>query len=68
VAELPEITEVQRLTLKPGDLLVVRTDETLDAQTADRLRERLYAWLGVPGVRILVLDRGASLEVVEGLD
>jgi len=64
--DLPEITEVQRLTLKPGDRLVVRTDEKLSDQTADRLRERLHAWLGLPDdVRVLILDRGVSIEVVE---
>jgi hypothetical protein len=63
-----EITEVQRLTLKPGDRLVVRTDERLDAATGARLREVLRARLGIPDdVPFAILDRGMSLEVVEGL-
>lgn len=65
--QLPEITEVQRLTLKPGDRLIVRTDEKLSDQVAAALRERLHAWLGLPDdVRVLILDRGVSIEVVEG--
>jgi len=64
---LPEITEVQRLTVKPGDVLIVRTAETLSPETAAALRKHLHAWLGLPdSVRLLVLDRGVSLEVVEG--
>ncbi len=35
---LPEITEIQRVTLKPGDRLIVRTDVRLDMATADRIK------------------------------
>lgn len=64
-----EITDVQRLTLKPGDRLVVRTGEKLSPEVAATLREHLHGWLGLPDdVRIVVLDSGVSLEVVEGLD
>jgi len=68
MADLPEITEVQRLTVKPGDVLVVRTAETLSHEKAAALREHLHAWLGLPGgARLMILDGGVSLEVVEGL-
>ena len=59
-----QITGIQRLVLKPGDRLVVRTPDRLTAEGAVMLRERLLGW--VPGgVEILILDAGASLEVVE---
>jgi hypothetical protein len=62
-----DITEVRRLTLKPGDVLVVRTDEKLSPETLAALRKYLHSWLDLPDdVRVLILDGGASLEVVEG--
>jgi hypothetical protein len=65
VSELPEITEVQRITLKPGDRLAVRSASRLTPDTARRIKEVVEAtW---PGVPVLVLDDGMSLEVVEGL-
>ncbi len=61
---LPEITEVQRLTLKPGDRIIVRVPARIDEATADRIKDRLRALLG--DVQVLVLDSGMSLEVAEG--
>jgi hypothetical protein len=63
-----EITDVQRLTLKPGDRLIIRTDAKLRADTADYLLEVVRHRLGIPDdVRVMVLDSGMSAEVVEGL-
>ena len=68
MSELPEITEVQRLTLKPGDRLVIRSDEVLSAETAARLTEIARARLGLDAdVPVFVLGQGMILEVVEGL-
>jgi len=64
---LPEITEVQRLTVKPGDRLVLRTDAKLAADTAAYLLERVRHRLDLPDdVRVVILDSGMSVEVVEG--
>ena len=66
--QLPEITEVQRLTVKPGDRLIIRTDAKLRADTAAHLLEVVRARLGLPDdVRVVILDSGMSAEVVEGL-
>jgi hypothetical protein len=60
---LPEITEVQRVTLKPGDRLAVRVAGRITPQQADMIRQRVMAtW---PGVPVLILDDSASLEVIE---
>ena len=61
---LPEITEVERITLKPGDRLAIRADRRLTPETAARIRE--IAEAAFPGVPLLILDAGMSLEVVEG--
>lgn len=63
-ASLPEITDVQRLTLKPGDRVIVRAPGHLTPQAVDMLRARMRAWLP-DGVQALVLDGGMSLEVLE---
>ena len=63
--DLPEITEVQRLVLKPGDRLIVRSPERLTMATAARVNERVRAILRLPDdVAVLVLPDGMSLEVV----
>jgi len=62
---LPEITEVQRLALRPGDRIIVRSTERLDMATADRMKDRVRAVLGLPdGFPVLVMDGGMSLEAV----
>ena len=61
---LPEVTEVQRLELKPGDRIVVRVADRLSMRVADILRTRVSEWLP-PGVEVLILDQGMTLEVVE---
>ena len=65
---LPEITEVQRLTVKPGDRLIIRTGAKLSAATAAALLDQVRVRLGLPDdVRVAILDSGLSAEVVEGL-
>jgi len=62
-----EITDVQRLTVKPGDRLIVRVPAKLDAATAARLLEVVRARLDLPDdVLVVILDGGMSVEVAEG--
>lgn len=61
---LPEITDVQRLTLKPGDRIIVRTEARLDMATADYMRNRVRAHLGLADdFPVLILADGMTLEV-----
>jgi hypothetical protein len=62
--DLPEITEVKRLTVRPGDRLVVRFAESLDMAAADAVKAQVRAAAGIEGVRVIVLDGGADLEVL----
>ena len=63
-AALPEVTDVQRLTLRPGDAIVLRVPSRISAQIADVLKERVRAKLGLgPDVPILILDGDISIEV-----
>lgn len=63
---IPEITEVQRLELKPGDRIIVRTPARLTDEQAAYLKERMRTILRLPDeLLILVLPEGMSLEVAE---
>ncbi len=65
---LPEITEVQRLALKPGDRIIVRSPERLDPATVDYVKRKALAVLQLPDdFPLLVLPDGMSLEVADGL-
>jgi hypothetical protein len=65
---LPEITEVQRLTLKPGDRLIVRSPDLMSHEMAALVAGRVRRVLRLPDdVPVLVLPEGMSLEVTDGL-
>jgi len=61
--ELPEITEVERLTLKPGDILVIRYPGRVSPQDADRIKKVMRSRLD-ESIPILILDSGAAVEVI----
>lgn len=64
---LPEISDVQRLRLEPGDSLVIRCPERLDMATAAEVKERVRAILRLADdVPVLVLPEGLGVEVLSG--
>jgi hypothetical protein len=61
---LPEITEVQRLTLKPGDRLIVRSPDRISNEVAALVAIRVRRVLRLPDdVPVLVLPEDMTLEV-----
>jgi hypothetical protein len=61
-----EISDVQRLVLKPGDRIIVRMPGRIDRAGAEDVERQVRARLELPGeVPVLVLPEGMSLEVVE---
>lgn len=66
--QLPEITEVQRLRLEPGDKLVVRADMShlkMTQYDAEMIQRQVRAVLHLPDdFPVLVLPAGMSVEVV----
>jgi len=62
--KIPEITEVQRLRLEPGDKVAVRVPDRISAQSADFIKEHVSAVLGIGPDSVLVLGSGISLAVV----
>jgi hypothetical protein len=64
---LPEISDVQRLRLEPGDSLVVRCPARLDMATVVEVKERVRAILRIADdVPVLVLPDGMGVEVLSG--
>ncbi len=55
--------EVLRLDVKPGDTLVLRTDEELSAQVLDEIHD-VFARLYGSTVKVMVLEGGLRLEGV----
>jgi hypothetical protein len=56
------IGSVNRLRLRPGDAIVLSTEELITDETAKRLREQVEAHF--PGHRCLVLGPGMKLGVL----
>lgn len=66
--ELPDVAKVERLSLQPGDRLVVSASHPLDDFEWHVLCERLRDWArdaGLPEGSVLVLEAGLSLQVLE---
>lgn len=66
-AELPEATELQVISLQPGDLLVARCTERLTLEHASKLKAALTAKVPA-GVQILIVDSAWSLEAYRPLE
>jgi len=64
---LDGLEEIRRLTVRPGDTLVFRFKHAVSAATADAVVDRVKALLR-DDIKILILDQGTTLEVVEKAD
>lgn len=60
---VPEVAEVRRLVLRPGERLVLKLDHCPDDAEADDLMASLHRALG-DDVKVLILEPGMDLEVL----
>jgi hypothetical protein len=68
VATLPEIAEIKRVTVHPGDRLVVHLDHPVDDAEFERLKREFRKFFGEdvpvllvePGIDITVLGSGVT--------
>ena len=68
--KLPGVAKIERLSLQPGDRLVLTVDRRLDDEEFQVLCERTRAWvrsLGLPDGGVIVLEAGVSLQVLEAV-
>ena len=64
MAEIPEFTEVQRLSLKSGDILVLHVPDKLSEEQYHQVSAIIRTKLP-PGVELMILEPGMSIEVAE---
>lgn len=63
---LPEITDAERLTLRPGDALVIRFQQRIRSDDAKAIEERVRVILRLEdSTPVLILDGDARVEVME---
>ena len=60
-----DITEIEVMHLQPGDTLVLKADWALNKMHREAMLGQLKA-LVPEGVKIAILDKGLSLEVLRG--
>lgn len=60
---MTDIEEIKVMRLLPGDTLVLRVDRAISQEVADRITKTVEPLIP-EGVKVLVLERGMSLEVV----
>lgn len=64
VFDVPEMAEVSRLAIRPGDVLVLRLDYELSSVTeADGIKARVAEVFGWP-VPVLILERGVEIGAI----
>ena len=66
MAGLPEVTEIGRVAIRPGDRLVVRLDRHPDQAGAAGLRRHLESVF--PGVPIAIIGPVAGIDVIGAED
>lgn len=61
-AELLDVAEVERLVLKPGDILVLKCPNLLTAEEFDEISARFKAKF--PDTKVMVVEGGADIAVL----
>lgn len=66
IAKLPEITEAERLELKPGDILVVYNNAfEIDREQANEIENAVRRHLGRPDLKVMALGRDWGVTVIQ---
>jgi hypothetical protein len=64
--KLPRIRNVERLSLQPGDCLVVTVSQDhVTDYDADVLGEKIRGLMDVPNLPVIVLSRDSSMQVLD---
>lgn len=56
--------DIRKLDVRPGDRLVLNLDQPVSFEAAERMSSYVKGWIGVPGIGVLVLEKGMSLSVI----
>ncbi len=64
LAGLPEVTQVSRVRLKPSDAVVIECSaKHLSAEQVAKISAAVQG--AIPGVKVLILDAGMTMRVIE---
>jgi hypothetical protein len=64
LTELTDVAEVERLALRPGDVLVLKFPFRLSADDADYVKEQIDAVWPDQHVKVLICDGGMDVSVL----
>lgn len=63
---LPGVASIATAPVRPKDVIVVECDMPVSREMAERMKQTLTeVW---PGQKIVILDKGHHLKIVEGSD
>jgi hypothetical protein len=62
-SEIKYLGDVQRLTMEPGDVLVLSVHDEISQEAAARLKEQVLATIGTDR-KVMVLSRGMKVGVL----
>jgi len=66
--EIPHVESVERLSLRPGDRIVLTSASRLDDEQFAELSQHIKSW-GLPeDVKVIILEAGLSLQVLSRED
>ncbi len=66
---LPEITEVERFTYRPGDRFIIHIEANISHEIAWGIAEMFRGQMNLPDdVPVVVLGKGARVEIVSESD
>ena len=66
-AELLAVTDVERLALGPGDILVLKYPERLTEVEFEEIGNRIRAVIPDPNTKIIVLEAGLDISVLRAV-
>ena len=62
--KLPEVTEIRRWSIQPGDRLIIRCSQRLTQAQAQEIREQVRVRLGLPDdFPLMVIGDDVTIEV-----
>lgn len=64
--ELPDVATIERLSLRPGDRLVLSYDYQLSDAEFAGIKRQVSTW-GLPEGSVIILDSGSRLQVLEAV-
>jgi hypothetical protein len=67
VSTLPEVSEIRRWNIQPGDRLIIHCEQRITSAQGEAIRDRVRVFLQLPDdFPLVVIDGGLTVEVASG--